>query len=208
MSYDDKKKINIVPMEPAAYEMLIKLANEDGTAVNEYIGRMINGWAETLQPTEENLQDPDKRKYWNFVWAERERAGRQKLYRMAAAYVEYPSEDNENRLRGQCELFNRDFDEVVAKVSRNPYASAVAGAAKDTKFNSCTVWLTRLFTDQSNEIMVNVLKTLAQGMGYSWSMVTRVRDSLNNDLDSPHIRSVRESSGWKWVLEREEEQQE
>lgn len=200
---DDKLKINIIPIEKKTHKLLLDEANRLGLGINEFLGQKADEWASTLKPTEEELQDRERQIYWNRVRMERRRTNRLKLYRMAAEYCEDPTDENDLLLTEQCELLGKDRDTVVAKANRNPYSSAVAMSSKGTKFDACVTWFTQALVDKDGGIMVNVLKILAHSADYHWSMVNRVRDYLNNDLDTPYIESVREGRGWKWILRSE-----
>ena len=201
---DDKKKINLVPVDPATHSWLVEQANAEGESIAKHAGHLLNdAMTEWKPPTED---EPERMVLWDYYRELRKKRMRDLVYRTAEMYNESPSSESAEVLAKQCERAEMDYREVIDKVRDDPYSSLIIFSHNGTKLGECIRWLSGTIRDTPTDFPVNLLEKMAAKRGYNMAMLNRAKKAMNMDSDSPKVMSVRKSFGWSWRLEEREEQ--
>ena len=197
MPSDDKKYISRVPLDPDVFDFLLHQANRRGIQVGEFAGIVIGYWQDQFEP--DGDLSPSSQFYWNKVTSRRDKERRDSLWRMAAEYNEFPTETGADLLQTQCDILSVDYKSLMAEVGQDPFSSIVITSRDGTKFHECMQWLTRLFRTKS-ELYVSTIRQMGSRAGFKNSMIDRVRSAINEDRQTPELRSEKRGKLWVWRL--------
>lgn len=199
---DDKKRLNLVDVQPSTHSWLIKKANEEGMNIKDYAGVLLdlvcmNDW----QPPIDDKAPLHAQGYWAFVQIMNQRRMREYAYAAAAAYKEEPSDETAEWLARLCEAAGLNYDSLISIVDNDPFSSLVINAkGNDSKFGQCMQWLPQELLEAGGQLPYSEIQARAEKRGFSMSMVGRVKKAINADSETPSIVSERQSYGWDWKV--------
>jgi hypothetical protein len=203
MSNDDKKRINLIEIEPETHSWLVKRANEAGMSINGYAGYLLDDVRLTWRPPNPDTATPEQIALWNYHQVLVQDYKRKLAYRTAAIYEQNKTEEMADRLKEQCEIAGLDYSEVMQEVEDDPYSSLVAFSHNGTKLGDCIRWLGSKLQDKEDGLPVTVLMSIGKQLGYNSTMMNRAKRAMNHDSRSPRVVSIRKSEGWCWKVKEE-----
>jgi len=198
---DDKKKINVVPIEPATHEALINFANQKGVAVNEFLGYLADThFVSSL--CEPKPDKPLQRAAWLSLQSKYEAKLRDEVYQAAGRYLERPTENGAERLAEQCDLMGLDYAEIISEIKSDPFSSMVEYSRNGSKTGDCIRFLIKEMNERKR-FPAKLVFALGKQRGFNRSLVNSAKRAVNNDPKSPEIKSIRTSNGWDWAIDTE-----
>lgn len=196
---DDKKKVNLIPIDEDTHKWIVKQANEQGESIANCAGRLLDEVSRTWEPPTED--EPERMVLWDYHRELAKKRTRDMVYRTAELYNENPTSESADVLAKQCERAEMDYREVIDKVRDDPYSSLVLFSHNGTKLGECIRWLSGTLRKAASDFPVSLLEKTAAKRGYNMAMLNRAKRAMNQDSESPKVMSVRKSSGWSWRLE-------
>lgn len=196
---DDTKRINLIDIEPRTHSWLVKQANEMGMSIRGYAGYLLDNVCVSWKPPTEG--ERERMILWQYHKALVEETLRDLVYRTAAIYSKYPTEELAETLASQCELAGLDYGEVIHRIEDDPYSSLVAFSHNGTKLGECIEWLSSILTGKEVGLPASAILTMGEQRNFSHATLNRAKRAMSRDKDSPKVISVRCSTGWLWKLE-------
>lgn len=200
---DDKKRINLVPIDPETHEWLVKRANAKGESIAGHAGRLLNDAMASWEPPTED--EPERMVLWDYYRELRKKKIRDIVYRTAELYNDNPTAESAEVLAKQCERAEMDYREVIDKVRDDPFSSLIVFSYNGTKLGECIKWLSGTLRNAPMDFPVSMLEKTADKRGYNMTMLNRAKRAMNKDSESPKVISVRKPFGWAWRMEEEPE---
>jgi len=201
MEDENKRSINYIPVDEDTFAWLKQQANQAGELISHFAGAVLDSASVDWQPTITDDQSDDSKLFWKLHEIRKQKKRRDTVYRAAAIYKERPDEQTADTLSDMCEWAGLDYAEVMNQVENDPFSSIIAQSRNGTKFGSCVRWLPAFISDHNGEVAVTPLRIVASNLGYSNSMLDRVKAAINNDIDTPSIVSVKSGKNWVWRVE-------
>jgi hypothetical protein len=203
MSQDNKKRLNLIEVEPDVHAWLVSEANDEGMKIGEFAGYLL----EQLFNGNEfiNTINPYVKIYSSWVAVRKKQRARERVYDVARLYQELQTEDLAEQLAEMCECADMNLQEVIDRVSNDPFSSIIVQQRSDTKFGQCLKWLPDYLIKNGGEMPVAEIRSAAEKQGFTKSMLGRVKRAIDDDIDTPGIISVRVSEGWNWKVEQLED---
>jgi hypothetical protein len=201
---DDKRKVNLVPIDPGTHDWLVNQANITGKSIADHAGYLLDDAATQWEPPTED--EPERMVLWDYHRELRKKRMRDMVYRTAELYNDNPTDTAADLLAKQCERAEMDYMEVISKVKDDPYSSLIIFSHNGTKLGECIRWLSGTLRGIDSDFPVSLLEKTAAKRGYNMAMLNRAKRAMNQDSTSPRVMSVRKSFGWSWRMEEVEEQ--
>ena len=191
----DIRYINFVPIQKAAWNILVHRANIAGAKVGEFIGTLVDELMET--GALEKIVNSDG--FQIDILQLQTRQYRERLERLemeVAEYNSHPTDELAHLLMKQCDVLGVSLDDIVKRVKDDPIKQAAYEFKSDpgTKINLCTKWMSKLMIDNSYRINSREANRLGYAEGYT-------RDCLRTARSGLGIRTVIGDGGewyWEW----------
>jgi len=198
---DDKKRINLIDIEPDTHDWLVRLANEKGMSIKDFAGYLLDDARGKWKHPDSS--EPERLALWNYYEALAQEQLRKLAYRVAAMYERNQTEEMAETLARQCELAGLDYREVIQQVEDDPFSSLVAFSHNGTKLGDCISWLGDMLAGQEKGLPVRILIAIGKQRGFNETLMNRAKRAMNADLGSPSVTSVRKTNNWFWRLKDE-----
>ena len=195
------KWIGQVPVQDNTWKWIIDKANKYGKRIEQCAGMMLDELAGSHIMTEYKDDGP----VWDFDWFMEKRRRERHAKIAAAIYLENPTEEGALRLERLCDDADVSYDEIVAKVSADPFSSIIANQKTATTRGECALWLIHLLQERSEGVPYSEIRQLAKEMGYSESTLRRAKNDINDNPDTPNIVYDQTGGFSTWMLEKVEQ---
>ena len=199
---DDKKRINLISVDPVTHEWLVSQANRTGVPVADYAGLLLDKAYINYPETQKEPQSPDETLYQLSAKYDRQQRRQQLVLRMAAVYLDGNEDDTTvaEDLATACDAAGMDYDEVIKSSKDNPFTSLVEHKRHNGKQGACIDWLMKVMTE-NKVIAVSEIVSVGEQMGFNYPMIKNAKGYINRSSAAFGIKSIRIDVGWQWVLE-------
>jgi len=199
MDGDKKCYINHVPLDEEIHRLVVDQATLVGMRPADFAGYLIK---ERLREEwkEPSPDHPERYVDWKLMQMKREQHMRNQVFRAAALYQKYPSEESAERLSQMCDAAGMGYNEVIKHLDDDPFSSLYLHAKNGSTLGNCMRWLSTFIVERGGAVPARIVKVASTSQGFSDSTLSRAKRMINADTDSPMIVSDKRKGGWFWCV--------